>query len=104
MPVGTEGVFSKTLLAGVASTFFSGVALAALTRSTSCCCCFLAWVDSERRPAAVDMGSAVALTVERRPLPLITGLLMLLGAGPMELLRLRFREEFSLPERRHNAC
>lgn len=102
MLVGTEAVFSKTLLAGVASTFFSGVALAALTRSTSCG--FLAWVDSERRPAAVDTGSPVALTVERRPLLLITGRLMLLVAGPIELLRLRFREEFSLPDRRQDTC
>lgn len=93
-----EAVLSKTLLAGViwrgvASALFSGVDLVALTRSTSDS--FLAWTDSERRPAVAGAGSAVA--VERR------GLLMLLGAGPVEPLRLRFREEFSLPERRHNT-
>lgn len=41
--------------------------------------------------------------VERRGLLLFTGLVMLLGVGPVELLILRFKEEFSLPEGRHNT-
>lgn len=59
---GMEVVLSKTLLGGVgwigkASLLFSGVDLVDLTRSTSDS--FLAWVDSERRPAVEDAGSVV---------------------------------------------
>lgn len=99
--VGIEAVFSKTLLVGVASAFLSCVDFVAFTCSTSCS--FLAWVDNERRLAVEDAGSAVALTVERRTLLWFTGLVMLLGAGPVEPLILRFKEEFSLPERSHNT-
>lgn len=87
---GIEPLFSKTLLVGVPSALFSGVA-------------FLACVDSERHLEmdSVELdsaGSAAALTVERRILLGFTGLLTLLGAGPVELHTLRFKEEFSLPE------
>lgn len=68
---GIEAVLSKTFLAGViwrgvVSDLFSDVDLVALTRSTSDS--FLDWMDSERRPAPEDTGSAVALMVERRGL------------------------------------
>lgn len=79
-----EPLFSQTLLVGVTSALFRGVA-------------FLACVDSERRPATDDAGSAAALMVERRALLAFTGPLPLPGAGPVELLTLRFIEEFSLP-------
>lgn len=79
-----EPLFSKTLLLGVTSALFRGVA-------------FLACVDIERRPAMDAAGSAAALTVERRPLLGLMGLLTLLRVGPVELLTLRFKEEFSLP-------
>lgn len=98
--VGIEAVFSKTLLVGMTSALLSGVDFVALTRSTSCS--FVAWVD-KRRLAVEDAGSAVALTVERRALLCFTGLVMLLGVGPVEPLMLRFKEEFSLPERSHNT-
>lgn len=75
-----EPLFSKTLLVGVNCALFRGEA-------------FLACVDSERRPA-----SAAALMVERRALLAFTGLLSLPGAGPVELLTLRFVEELSFPE------
>lgn len=74
-----EPLFSKTLLVGVTSALFRGVAL-------------LACVDSERRPATDDAGSAAALMVERR------ALLGLPGAGPVEPLTLRCIEELGLPE------
>lgn len=76
---GTEPLFSETLLVGVPSALFSGVA-------------FLACVDSERHLETEGAGSAAALMVQRR------ALLTLLGAGPVELHTLRFKEEFSLPE------
>lgn len=98
--VGTEAVLSRTLFMGVTSTFFSGVDLAALTTRSSSWG-FLAWVDSERRPAVVaeeGTGSTVPM-VGRRALPLTAGRLMLPGAGPAQLLW--FRDEFSLPEKRH---
>lgn len=79
-----EPLFSKTLLVGVTSALFRGVA-------------FLACVDSERRPAMDAAGSAAALMVERRALLGLTGLLTLLRVGPVELLALQFKEEFSLP-------
>lgn len=88
--VAIEPVFSKILLVGVTSALLIGVDL-------------FASVDIERRPVVDDTDSTVALTVERRALLGFTGLLMLLGAGPVELLRLRFKEEFSLPERRHKS-
>lgn len=97
----TEEFFSKALLAGTASTFLSGVDFVALTRSTSSS--FLAWVDNERRLPLEDTGSAVVFRVERRVLLGFKGLVVLLGAGPVELLRLRFNEEFSLPERGHDV-
>lgn len=77
--------FSKTLLVGVNSALFRGEA-------------FLTCVESERRPATDDAGAAAALIVERRALLGFVGLLSLPGAGPVELLTLRFIEEFSLPE------
>lgn len=80
-----EPLFSKTLLGGVNSALFRGVA-------------FLTCVDSERRPATDDAGAAAALKVERRALLGFMGLLSLPGAGPVELLTLRFIEELSLPE------
>lgn len=80
-----EPLFSKTLLVGVNSALFRGVA-------------FLACVDSERRPVTDDAGSAAALIVERRALLGFMGRPSLPGAGPVELLTLRFIEEFSLPE------
>lgn len=83
----------------MASTFLSGVDFVALARSTSSS--FLAWVDNERR--LEDTGSAAALRVERRVLLGFKGLVVLLGAGPVELLRLRFSEEFSLPEGGHKV-
>lgn len=43
-------------------------------------------------------GSTVPM-VGRRGLPLTAGRVMLLGAGPTQLLW--FRDEFSLPEKRH---
>lgn len=82
--VAVEPLFSKTLLVGVTSSLFRGVAL-------------LACVDSERRPAMDAAGSAAALTVERRALLGLMGLLTLLRVGPVELLTLLFKEEFSLP-------
>lgn len=84
---------------GVASALFSGVDLLGFSRSASDR--FLALADIERRPAAAavaDGGSVAAKAVERRGLLGLAGLLTLLGAGPVELLRLRFREEFSFPE------
>lgn len=81
-----EPLFSKTLLVGVTSALFRGVA-------------FLACVDSERRPAADGAGSAAALMVERRARLGFRGLLMLLGAGPV-VLTLRFTEELSFPEKK----
>lgn len=86
----TKEVFSKILLVGVTSALLIGVV-------------FFACVDIERRPVVEVTDSTVALTVERRALLGFTGLLMLLRAGPVELLRLRFKEEFSLPERRHKS-
>lgn len=80
-----EPLFSKTLLVGVNCALFRGEA-------------FLACVDSERRPATDDAASAAALMVERRALLAFTGLLSLPGAGPVELLTLRFVEELSFPE------
>lgn len=82
---GIEPLFPKTLLVGVPSALFRGVA-------------FLACVDSERHLEMDDAGSAAALMVEWRVLLGFTGLQTLLGAGPVELHTLRFKEEFSLPE------
>lgn len=83
---GMEPLFSSTLLVGVPSALFRGVV-------------FLACVDIERRLETDGAGSAAAaLTVERRALLGFTGLLTLLGAGPVEVHTLRFKEEFSLPE------
>lgn len=42
--------------------------------------------------------------MERRGLLGLAGLLTLLGARPLEPLRLRFREEFSLPDRKNITC
>lgn len=85
MEVAVIELFSKTLLVGVNSALFRGVA-------------FLTCVDSEWRPATDDAGSAAALMVERRALLGLMGLLSLPGAGPVELLTLRFIEESRLPE------
>lgn len=98
--VGTEAVLSRTLLMGVASAFFSGVDLAAFTTRSSSWG-FLAWVDSERRSAALaeeGTGSTVTM-VGRWFLPLTAGLLMLPGAVLTQLLW--FRDEFSLPGKKH---
>lgn len=81
---GMEPLFSSTLLVGVPSALFRGVV-------------FLACVDRERH-LETDGSAAAALMVERRALLGFTGLLTLLGAGPVEVHTLRFREEFSLPE------
>lgn len=86
----------------MAEALFSGVDLVALTFSTSWG--FLALVDSKCRLAVEGAAAVVVLAVERRTLPLVVGLLMLIGAGPVELLRLRFKEEFNLPEKRDNTC
>lgn len=80
-----EPLFSKTLLVGVTSALFRGVV-------------FLACVDSERHLEMDGADSAAALMVERRALLGFTGLLTLLGAGPVELHTLRFKEALSLPE------
>lgn len=82
-----EPLFSNTLLVGVPSALFRGVA-------------FLACVDSEwhLEMDAAGSAAAAALMVERRALLGFTGLLTLLGAGPVELHTLRFKEELSLPE------
>lgn len=93
---GTEILLSSPLWAGVlwcgaTSTFFRGVDLAALRRSASES--FLGWVDSERRPTVEDTGGAVDRLMER------SVLLLPLEAAHVELLRLRFTEEFTLPAR-----
>lgn len=82
---GIEPLFPKTLLVGVPSGLFKGVA-------------FLACVDSERYLEMDGAGSAAALMVEQRALLGFTEPLTLLGAGPVEIHTLRFKEEFSLPE------
>lgn len=82
---GTEPLFSKTLLVGVSSALFRAAA-------------FLACVDSERHLETDDAGSAAALMVERGARLGFAGLPTLPAVGPVELLTLRFKEEFTLPE------
>lgn len=96
----SPALFGRVDWTGVDSTLFKGVDLTALPCSPSGS--LLAWVDCEREPKLEETSSAEAETAERRGLLGHGSLRTLLGVRPMELLKLWFKEEFSLPERANN--